>query len=162
MTATLRPFTRASGVTPFGKGPSISIQQMDIIKWSFEDDTGRKHDIFIESSLYVPDGSERLISPQHWAHSATLGAAPPMALAVFNIIIEMCFVSVVRVNINEQYGTTFEATSHTSQPGPGQWHIEHTWLAPSQFSYSTMAPLNTPSATPPIIITKHHQLLRGV
>jgi len=90
------------------------------------------------------------------------GAAPPMALAVFNIIIEMCFVSVVRVNINEPYGTTFEATSHTSQPGPGQWHIEHTWLAPSQLSYSTMAPLNMPSATPPIIITKHPQLLRGI
>jgi len=26
VTATLRPFTRASGVTPFGKGPSITIQ----------------------------------------------------------------------------------------------------------------------------------------
>jgi len=64
--ATLRPFTRASGVTPFGKGPSITIQQMGTIKWSFEDDTGRKHDVFIENSLYVPDGSERLISPQHF------------------------------------------------------------------------------------------------
>jgi len=53
--ATLRPFTRASGVTPFGKGPSITIQQMGTIKWSFEDDTGRKHDIFIENSLYFPE-----------------------------------------------------------------------------------------------------------
>jgi len=91
-----------------------------------------------------------------------LGAAPPMAHAASNTIIEMCFVSVVRVNTYEPYGMTFEVTSHTSQPGPGQWYIEHTWLAPNQLSYSTMAPLNMPSATPPIIIIKHHQLLRGV
>ena len=75
--ATLRPFTRASGVTPFGKGPSNTIQQMGTIKWSSEDDTGRKHDIFIENSLYVPDGSERHISPQHWARSATLRGGTP-------------------------------------------------------------------------------------
>ena len=74
---TLRPFTRKSGVTPFGKGPSITIQQMGTIKWSFDDDTGRKHVIFIENSLYVPDGSERLISPQHWARSATLRGGTP-------------------------------------------------------------------------------------
>jgi len=161
VTATLHPFTRASGVTPFGKGPSITIQQIGT-KWSFEDDTGRNHHIFIKNSLHVPDGTERLISPQHWARSATLRGGTPMARAASNIIIKMCFVSVVRVNINEPYGTTFEATSHTSQPGSGQWHIEHTWLAPSQFSFSTMAPLNMSSATPPIIITKHHQLLRGI
>ena len=74
---TLRPFTRKSGVTPFGKGPSITIHQMGTIKWSFDDDTGRKHIIFIENSLYVPDGSERLISPQHWARSATLRGGTP-------------------------------------------------------------------------------------
>ena len=74
---TLRPFTRKSGVTPFGKGPSITIQQMGTIKWSFDDDTGRKHVIFIENSLHVPDGSERLISPQHWARSATLRGGTP-------------------------------------------------------------------------------------
>eukprot|EP00815_Leptocylindrus_aporus_P007071 CAMPEP_0116070038 /NCGR_PEP_ID=MMETSP0322-20121206/12733_1 /TAXON_ID=163516 /ORGANISM="Leptocylindrus danicus var. apora, Strain B651" /LENGTH=217 /DNA_ID=CAMNT_0003557693 /DNA_START=66 /DNA_END=716 /DNA_ORIENTATION=+ len=68
---TLRPFTRKSGVTLFGKGPSIPIPQMGTIKWSFDDDTSRKHVIFIENSLYVPDGSERLISLQHWARPAT-------------------------------------------------------------------------------------------
>ena len=77
MPETLRPFTRKSGVTPFGKGPSITIQQMGTIKWSFDDDTGRKHVIFIENSLHVPDGSERLISPQHWARSATLRGGTP-------------------------------------------------------------------------------------
>ena len=74
---TLRPFTRKSGVTLFGKGPSIPIPQMGTIKWSFDDDTGRKHVIFIESSLYVPDGSERLISLQHWARSATHRGGTP-------------------------------------------------------------------------------------
>jgi len=53
VTTILRPFTRASGVSPFGKGPSITIQQIGTKKWSFEDDTGRNHDIFIENSLYV-------------------------------------------------------------------------------------------------------------
>ncbi len=75
--ATLCPFTCVSGVTPFGKDPSITFQQMVTIKWSFEDDTGRMHDMLFENSLYVPDGSERHISSQRWARSATLRAGTP-------------------------------------------------------------------------------------
>ena len=37
------------------------------IKWSWLDDNGKSHDFKIPNSLYVPSGSVRLLSPQHWA-----------------------------------------------------------------------------------------------
>jgi len=135
---------------------------MGTIKWSFEDDTGRKHDKFIENSLYVPDGSERLISPQHWARSATLRGGTPDGTFSFQYHNR----NVLRFGSQGQYKRTvwndFRSNVPYLMPGLGQWHIERTWLAPSQLSCSTTAPLNMPSATPPIVTTKLSQLLRGI
>lgn len=37
------------------------------IKWSWEDDDGKRHVFTIPKSLYVPNCGVRLLSPQHWA-----------------------------------------------------------------------------------------------
>ena len=39
------------------------------IKWKWSDDSGRNHTFIIPNSYYVPSGSVRLLSPQHWAQS---------------------------------------------------------------------------------------------
>ena len=40
------------------------------VRWTIEDDTGRRHTLRIPNSLYVPEGGVRLLSPQHWAQAA--------------------------------------------------------------------------------------------
>ena len=42
------------------------------VKWSIEDDQGQVHEVLIPNSLLVPDGPSSLISPQHWAQTATI------------------------------------------------------------------------------------------
>ena len=37
------------------------------IQWSWLDDNGMRHSFKIPNSYYVPQGSVRLLSPQHWA-----------------------------------------------------------------------------------------------
>ena len=39
------------------------------IKWEWLDDEGKKHRFIIPNSYYVPSGSVRLLSPQHWAQT---------------------------------------------------------------------------------------------
>jgi len=40
------------------------------VEWKIEDDDGRTHTIRIPGSLYVPDATSRLLSPQHWSQVA--------------------------------------------------------------------------------------------
>ena len=67
----LRTITTNKIVKPFGKGKGLRIPMMGTIKWKFQDDTGRTHTFNIEDSLLVPDGTMRLLSPQHMATSCT-------------------------------------------------------------------------------------------
>ena len=39
------------------------------IKWEWNDDHGKIHRFIIPNSYYVPAGSVRLLSPQHWAQT---------------------------------------------------------------------------------------------
>ena len=43
------------------------------IQWSWLDDDGQKHTFRIPNSYYVPHGSVRLLSPQHWAQTQSKG-----------------------------------------------------------------------------------------
>ena len=40
------------------------------IEWRIEDDEGKTHIIQLPGSLYVPDATSRLLSPQHWSQTA--------------------------------------------------------------------------------------------
>ena len=53
-----------------GIGGSLGNIQRGTLRWTIEDDLGRKHDLQIPNSLYVPDSPSRLLSPQHWAQEA--------------------------------------------------------------------------------------------
>lgn len=67
----LRPVGSNKKVKPFGKGVGLNIPMMGTLKWKFQDDTGRTHVFLIDDSLLVPDGTMRLLSPQHMATSCT-------------------------------------------------------------------------------------------
>ncbi|KAI2494626.1 hypothetical protein MHU86_19904 [Fragilaria crotonensis] len=47
--------------------------QVGTLRWSWEDELGRKHTFTIPNSYYVPDGRVRLLSPQHWSQTQTTG-----------------------------------------------------------------------------------------
>ena len=68
--SSLKPYTEAKSVKPYGKGSRIPIASKGTLRWKIEDDTGRKHTFLIPNSLYIPEGSIRLLSPQHWAREA--------------------------------------------------------------------------------------------
>ena len=63
--STLQPIQ--SVVRPFQKGSDLKIEKKGTLKWLIEDDKGNIHKIVIPNSLLVPDGRQRLLSPQHWA-----------------------------------------------------------------------------------------------
>ena len=46
---------------------------MGTLKWSWLDDNGQSHTFHIPNSYYVPHGSVRLLSPQHWAQTQSKG-----------------------------------------------------------------------------------------
>lgn len=68
---TMVNLAKEGSVKPFGKGPGLDIKQMGTIKWSFQDDFGITHKFHIKNALYVPDGTMRLLSPQHFAVNAS-------------------------------------------------------------------------------------------
>ena len=70
ITATLHDLPQSKGVKPYGKGPALVITKMGTIRWNIADDDGRCHKILVPNSILVPDGTERLLSPQHWAQQA--------------------------------------------------------------------------------------------
>ncbi|KAI2497426.1 hypothetical protein MHU86_17084 [Fragilaria crotonensis] len=47
--------------------------QVGTLRWSWEDELGKKHTFTIPNSYYVPDGRVRLLSPQHWSQTQTTG-----------------------------------------------------------------------------------------
>ncbi len=54
-------------------GTKTTNVQVGTLRWSWEDDLGRKHTFTIPNSYYVPDGRVRLLSPQHWSQTQTTG-----------------------------------------------------------------------------------------
>ena len=63
------PISRG-GIQIYGKGPKLRISKTGTLKWNIEDDQGRKHKILIPNSIFVPDGTQRLLSPQHFSAEA--------------------------------------------------------------------------------------------
>jgi hypothetical protein len=51
-------------------GKTTSTVHIGTIRWNIEDDQGAVHEFIIPESIYVPEGSSRLLSPQHWAYVA--------------------------------------------------------------------------------------------
>jgi hypothetical protein len=64
----LRPSNRV--VKGFA-GSRTTNAQVGTLRWSWEDEMGRKHTFTIPNSYYVPDGRVRLLSPQHWSQTQT-------------------------------------------------------------------------------------------
>ena len=56
-----------STVRPYQKGADLNVTHKGTLKWNISDDFGRVHKVQIPNSLLVPDGRQRLLSPQHWA-----------------------------------------------------------------------------------------------
>ena len=50
----------------FGGTRTTNIK-IDTLRWQWQDDQGQVHTFLIPNSFYVPSGSVRLLSPQHWA-----------------------------------------------------------------------------------------------
>ena len=46
----------------------VNIKKGTLI-WRWEDDMGKPHKFRIPNSYYIPDGRQRLLSPQHWAQA---------------------------------------------------------------------------------------------
>ena len=67
----LRTMTHKQKVKPYGKGTAIPIVSTGTLNWKVEDDNGKVHTFLIPNSIYIPEGSMRLLSPQHWAREAT-------------------------------------------------------------------------------------------
>ena len=67
----LKPLRRTTTITPYGKGTPLECNMKGTLLWKVEDDNGRLHHFKIPNSIYVPDGTIRLLSPQHWAQQAT-------------------------------------------------------------------------------------------
>ena len=63
----LRPLINNKSVKPFGQGSGLNIAMIGTLQWRFQDDEGVTHTFKIKNSLLVPDGSMRLLSPQHFA-----------------------------------------------------------------------------------------------
>jgi hypothetical protein len=51
-------------------GYTNSLVRIGTIRWEIEDDEGLVHDLIIPESIYLPEATSRLLSPQHWAQSA--------------------------------------------------------------------------------------------
>lgn len=65
--STLVPFpAQNGGIRQYGKGPLLKIESTGTLKWILEDDNGNKHTVHIPNSIYCPQGTQRLLSPQHW------------------------------------------------------------------------------------------------
>ena len=53
-----------------GVAGSMMVTEKGTVRWSIEDDEGRKHTFDIPNSYLAPSAPSRLLSPQHWAQSA--------------------------------------------------------------------------------------------
>lgn len=66
----LRPSNRV--VKGFAGSKTTNVQ-VGTLRWSWEDEMGRKHTFTIPNSYYVPNGRVQLLSPQHWSQTQTIG-----------------------------------------------------------------------------------------
>jgi hypothetical protein len=57
-------------VSGFVADTSTPITKMGTIRWNIMDDTGTAQQIQVPNSYYVPAGTTRLLSPQHWAQES--------------------------------------------------------------------------------------------
>ena len=62
------PIETDKTIKGFG-GARVNNIMRGTIKWEWADDSGKNHSFVIPNSYYVPSGSVRLLSPQHWAQS---------------------------------------------------------------------------------------------
>ena len=76
-TGPLTPIKRT--IKGFGGATTMDIW-IGTIQWNWLDEHGRKHQFAIPNSFYIPSGKVCLLSPQHWAQTATDGAARIKAL----------------------------------------------------------------------------------
>jgi hypothetical protein len=68
---TLVPFPPSKGgIRAYGKGPLLRINATGTVRWRIDDDNGMKHVITIPNSIYCSQGTQRLLSPQHWGAEA--------------------------------------------------------------------------------------------
>jgi bacterioferritin-associated ferredoxin len=63
------PLRKSNKVVKGFAGTRVTKVKTGTLRWSWEDDQGRKHTFDIPNSYYIPDGKVRLLSPQHWAQS---------------------------------------------------------------------------------------------
>jgi hypothetical protein len=67
----IRPFpSQNGGIRAYGKGPLLKINGLGTIRWVLEDDNGVPHPILLPNSIYCKQGTQRLLSPQHWSAEA--------------------------------------------------------------------------------------------
>jgi hypothetical protein len=67
----LRPFPSSNGgIRAYGKGPLLKINGLGTIRWVLEDDNGVSHPVLLPNSIYCKQGTQRLLSPQHWSAEA--------------------------------------------------------------------------------------------
>jgi GAG-pre-integrase domain len=52
-------------------GTTTTITHVGTVRWRIMDDCGKVQEILIPESYYVPNGSSRLLSPQHWAQQSS-------------------------------------------------------------------------------------------
>ena len=48
-------------------GDKVAVSAVGTIRWTFDDEDGMTHAFLIPGSVYIPESSARLFSPQHWA-----------------------------------------------------------------------------------------------
>jgi hypothetical protein len=67
----MTPFPESNGgIRAYGKGPLLKINSLGTLRWVIEDDNGINHPILLPNSIYCKQGSQRLLSPQHWSAEA--------------------------------------------------------------------------------------------
>jgi hypothetical protein len=65
------PFPQSDGgIRAYGKGPLLKINSLGTLRWVIEDDDGTAHPILLPNSIYCKQGTQRLLSPQHWSTEA--------------------------------------------------------------------------------------------
>ena len=50
-----------------GYSSGMTVKWKGTVQWNLPDDNGTLHNIQIPNTLYAPQSSARLLSPQHWA-----------------------------------------------------------------------------------------------
>ena len=76
------PLKKVQRINNVFKVPKVYTIYEDTISWTIDDDKVHPHWVEILNYVCVPNGCERIISPQHWIHNATSDHADSTALYV--------------------------------------------------------------------------------